>query len=170
MEHGGAEEYIKDAGVRRTMKIQRFKRQKECKNKLSELEAKLNKKSNSNTAKGSKEDDEDQDEMDREFITCTLEVCMMNAVDNLSLIKDETKLLQEFEKRKSESNQQSQGQSQSFKNDPTKYTERLESVSSTSSGALLSKEGRPLRPFMITNSREKVKEGVFRPGHNLPTM
>ncbi|KAJ4385171.1 Type 2A phosphatase-associated protein 42 [Neurospora sp. IMI 360204] len=38
------------------------------------------------------------------------------------------------------------------------------------SGPLLSKEGRPLRPFTLTGTRQEIAKGVFRPGHNLPTM
>ncbi|KAJ3115602.1 hypothetical protein HDU96_000359 [Phlyctochytrium bullatum] len=28
----------------------------------------------------------------------------------------------------------------------------------------------PFKPFILTNNREQIKKGVFRPGHNLPTM
>ncbi|KAK3951272.1 TAP42-like protein [Pseudoneurospora amorphoporcata] len=38
------------------------------------------------------------------------------------------------------------------------------------SGPILSKEGRPLRPFTLTGSRQEIAKGVFRPSHNLPTM
>ncbi len=35
---------------------------------------------------------------------------------------------------------------------------------------LLNKEGRPLQPFVITGKREQLKNQVFGPGYNLPTM
>lgn len=35
---------------------------------------------------------------------------------------------------------------------------------------ILSPDGRPLQPFVITSQREKVRNGVFRPDHSLPTM
>jgi immunoglobulin-binding protein 1 len=38
------------------------------------------------------------------------------------------------------------------------------------SGPLLSKDGKPLQPFTLTDKRTQVQAGVFRPGHNLPTM
>ncbi|PNH40288.1 hypothetical protein VD0004_g6672 [Verticillium dahliae] len=38
------------------------------------------------------------------------------------------------------------------------------------SGPLLSKAGKPMRPFTLVGSREEAQAGVFRPGHNLPTM
>ncbi|KAK8105451.1 TAP42-like family protein [Apiospora kogelbergensis] len=39
-----------------------------------------------------------------------------------------------------------------------------------SSGPLLSQDGKPLRPFTLTNGRQDLQQGVFRSGHNLPTM
>ncbi|KAL2120783.1 hypothetical protein VTJ04DRAFT_4810 [Mycothermus thermophilus] len=37
-------------------------------------------------------------------------------------------------------------------------------------GPLLSRDGKPLQPFTLVNSRQEIAKGVFRPGHNLPTM
>ncbi|KAG5917674.1 hypothetical protein E4U42_007163 [Claviceps africana] len=37
-------------------------------------------------------------------------------------------------------------------------------------GPLLSRQGRPLQPFTLVGSRTDLAAGVFRPGHNLPTM
>ncbi|KAI1750004.1 TAP42-like family protein [Xylaria castorea] len=37
-------------------------------------------------------------------------------------------------------------------------------------GPLLSQEGKPLRPFTLVGNRQELQRGVFRPGHNLPTM
>ncbi|KAK4165935.1 TAP42-like protein [Cladorrhinum sp. PSN259] len=41
-------------------------------------------------------------------------------------------------------------------------------------GPLLSKTGKPLQPFVLTTAaqknRQELAKGVFRPGHNLPTM
>lgn len=52
------------------------------------------------------------------------------------------------------------------------YTERLDRSGSQTArgGPLLSKEGKPLQPFTITSKRSQLRQGVFRPGHNLPTM
>jgi hypothetical protein len=38
------------------------------------------------------------------------------------------------------------------------------------SGPLLSKQGKPLQPFTLLGNRQELAAGVFRPGHNLPTM
>ncbi|PNY29943.1 Uncharacterized protein TCAP_00144 [Tolypocladium capitatum] len=37
-------------------------------------------------------------------------------------------------------------------------------------GPLLSQRGKPLQPFTLVGSRADRARGVFRPGHNLPTM
>ena len=37
-------------------------------------------------------------------------------------------------------------------------------------GPILSKDGRPLQPFTLTNKRTQLQQGVFRPDHSLPTM
>ncbi|KAI0840706.1 TAP42-like family protein [Hypoxylon sp. FL0890] len=54
------------------------------------------------------------------------------------------------------------------------YSERLDpplsSLLSSGNVPLLSKEGKPLRPFTLTSNRQELQRGVFRPGHNLPTM
>lgn len=55
------------------------------------------------------------------------------------------------------------------------YSDRLDpSISQLlnkgKAGPILSKEGRPLKPFTILNSRQELRNGVFRPDHSLPTM
>ncbi|KAK8051886.1 TAP42-like family protein [Apiospora rasikravindrae] len=52
------------------------------------------------------------------------------------------------------------------------YSDRLDSPfqNMQSSGPLLSQDGKPLRPFTLTNGRQGLQQGVFRSGHNLPTM
>ncbi|KAK3390425.1 TAP42-like protein [Podospora didyma] len=37
-------------------------------------------------------------------------------------------------------------------------------------GPILSVQGKPLQPFTLLNNRQELAKGVFRPGHNLPTM
>lgn len=54
------------------------------------------------------------------------------------------------------------------------YSDRLDGASTMSpasmSGPLLSGQGKPLRPFTLLGNRAEIAKGVFRPGHNLPTM
>lgn len=57
--------------------------------------------------------------------------------------------------------------------DNEEYSDRLDSrnlLSSANAGPILSSSGKPLRPFTLLDSRQTLKEGVFKSGHNLPTM
>lgn len=59
--------------------------------------------------------------------------------------------------------------------DKTGYSERLDPplsqlLKNGKAGPLLSKDGKPLQPFVLTDRRTQLQKGVFRPGHNLPTM
>ena len=55
------------------------------------------------------------------------------------------------------------------------YSERLDPPMATllgsgKAGPILDKDGKPLQPFTLLNKRDQLQKGVFRPGHNLPTM
>ena len=55
---------------------------------------------------------------------------------------------------------------------PNAYSERLDGplTQARRGGPLLSTSGRPLQPFTLTDKRTQLRDGVFRPSHNLPTM
>lgn len=58
---------------------------------------------------------------------------------------------------------------------PDGYSERLDSPVGMAGlgrrgGPLLSSSGKPLQPFTLTDKRTQLQQGVFRSGHNLPTM
>ncbi|KAK3353024.1 TAP42-like protein [Lasiosphaeria hispida] len=46
----------------------------------------------------------------------------------------------------------------------------LRRLQSVMGGPLLTKQGKPLQPFTLLGNRQELAAGVFRPGHNLPTM
>ncbi|KAK0641610.1 TAP42-like protein [Cercophora newfieldiana] len=54
------------------------------------------------------------------------------------------------------------------------YSDRLDQplrrLQSLMGGPLLTKQGKPLQPFTLLGNRQELAKGVFRPGHNLPTM
>ena len=57
--------------------------------------------------------------------------------------------------------------------DPTLRLDRPSGLGIGRGGPLLSKAGKPLQPFTLlgsNTSRSELARGVFRPGHNLPTM
>jgi immunoglobulin-binding protein 1 len=57
--------------------------------------------------------------------------------------------------------------------DTAGYSDRLDFPSGRLAGLtgpILSKEGKPLRPFTLLDKRTELRQGVFRPDHRLPTM
>jgi len=55
------------------------------------------------------------------------------------------------------------------------YTERLDGPTTLAGlggrgGPLLNPSGKPLQPFVLTDKRTELRQGVFKPGHSLPTM
>lgn len=58
--------------------------------------------------------------------------------------------------------------------DQDTYSDRLDGpltrLGAGRGGPILSKDGRPLQPFTLLDSRQRLRDGVFRPDHNLPTM
>ena len=55
------------------------------------------------------------------------------------------------------------------------YSERLDPpisqlMNGGKAGPILDKDGKPLRPFTLLDSRQRLQDGVFRPDHSLPTM
>lgn len=59
--------------------------------------------------------------------------------------------------------------------DPNAYSDRLDPplgqlLQAGRLGPLLSREGKPLQPFTLLDRRTQLRQGVFGPGHNLPTM
>ena len=55
---------------------------------------------------------------------------------------------------------------------PNGFSERLDGplTQARRGGPLLSRSGKPLQPFTLTDKRTQLRDGVFRPSHNLPTM
>ena len=55
------------------------------------------------------------------------------------------------------------------------YSDRLDPslsqlLNKGKAGPILSKDGKPLKPFTLLDSRQTVRDGIFRPDHSLPTM
>lgn len=75
----------------------------------------------------------------------------------------------------SEPRKQTPNDSQTTPGRKDEYSERLDDLSSGPGlgrygGPLLNKDGKPLQPFTILDKRTQLRQGVFRPDHNLPTM
>ncbi|CAG8758332.1 1534_t:CDS:2, partial [Racocetra fulgida] len=89
--------------------------------------------------------DDDKEDINREYILTLINHFIQKSIEQLLLIKQEIDLLNQMRLMES-----GQGSSVEMKDDT-----RIET---------------PLRPFVITNQREAIKEQVFRPSWRLPTM
>jgi immunoglobulin-binding protein 1 len=115
----------------------------------------------------------DEDTFRRLYLT-ELELFASRSFQSLDMIVQENTILSQAQ---SEADPQitSQRVSDSRQNDRSNsddYSERLDGpiAQINRSGPLLSKEGKPLQPFTITDRRTQLRQGVFRSGHSLPTM
>ncbi|KAJ3204596.1 hypothetical protein HDU82_005732 [Entophlyctis luteolus] len=171
------------AAARRADAIARFKRQKALRERLAALRAAA--LANVSSEGGDFDDLEPRDdETYREIMYITLELSAQTANDEARAARDELAMLERVAEaadavgdgRFVNSGRDGRGSTPS---DPKGgYSERLDDLTalriaqgSGSTRELLSKDGKPRRPFLITNSkREEFQKGVFRPGHILPTM
>ncbi|CAG8611000.1 13230_t:CDS:2 [Funneliformis mosseae] len=140
----------KNAAKKREEKIARYKREKETKMKLETLQQRL-------PSIG----DNDKDEFSRKYILILIDLFIHKSMEQLFSIKQEFELLDQMRKIQEQSG-------------PSSFVglanDNKVNISKGSSGPLLTKDGKPLRPFVITNQREAIREQVFRPGWRLPTM
>lgn len=153
-----------DPGARRNAKIANFKQEQELKKKLEYMR---------NSPRYLEEGGDE--EAVRELYLANIAYCAHMAFQGLEGLNREMEMLaqapvplipttstvQEDERRRLSPTEDS-------------YSERLDqplgNLTAASKGPLLSKEGKPLRPFTLTSNRQDIQKGVFRPGHNLPTM
>lgn len=112
---------------------------------------------------------EEDDEAVRELRVAELEHFTHNAFQELESICRELQVLPT--NRPAPELGQSDGR-QTSRND-SEYSDRLDRPLAerlNTGGPILSRDGRPMKPFMLLENRQKIQNGVFKPGHNLPTM
>ncbi|KAL6238626.1 hypothetical protein BDW75DRAFT_201203 [Aspergillus navahoensis] len=152
-----------DAATRRDVKITRFREEKELKQKLeyyTENQKKL------------QSDDDDL----RQLYLAEINLYTHQTFQSLDLLAQELSMLSMIKKMppKPESSQVFDTRGRAKSNDEN-YSERLDPPISQllkggKNGPILSKEGKPLQPFTLLDRRTQLHDGVFRSGHNLPTM
>lgn len=166
------------AAQQRQEKIARYKREKALKAMIHELRERLDDEKDKQAQRavtiGSLAGEMDQD-LERDWVLALIELEISRAIEQLHGIEQEWVMVQEMEKMR-----QQMGTMNSVDRRAPLRQQGQESSSSTldtqlgsqriRGGPLLSKEGRPLQPFVITNKRQQLKDQVFQPGHNLPTM
>lgn len=156
-----------DGAARRNAKIANFKAEKELKTKLELLRRK--------PGYGDPDTEGGDEEAVREAHLANIAYCAHMTFQALESLNREAEILAqapvallpqssavEDDERRRRAGLRADG-----------YSDRLDRPFqrlSSFDGPLLTKEGKPLRPFTLTTNRQELAGGVFKPGHNLPTM
>jgi hypothetical protein len=98
------------------------------------------------------QDNEEDDDLDRSYILATVELHVQQALDDLDLMAAEKQLLARF------------------KQDKDITVEDALVPPMAKDGPLMNKQGKLLRPFVITSKRAQLQAQVFQPHWRLPTM
>jgi immunoglobulin-binding protein 1 len=147
-----------DPAARRERKILRFKQEKDLKQKLQHLQQ--------NPAALQNDDD-----MHRRLQLTQIEFCVHQTFQSLESIAQELHILSRAPPPPPPGQDHAPSDLRERHKSNDGYTEKLDGpMSAGLSGPMLSKDGKPLRPFTLLNTRQTMKAGVFRPDHSLPTM
>ncbi|PYH44537.1 IGBP1/TAP42 family protein [Aspergillus saccharolyticus JOP 1030-1] len=153
-----------DAAVRREVKINRFREEKELKQKLEYLSKNKNRLQS------------DEDDV-RALYLAELALYAHQTFQALDLVAQELSMLATMRAAPPKPNQELAQHDPRRRNGnaDAEYSERLdrpiaELLAGGRRGPILSKEGKPMQPFTLLDRRTQLQQGVFRSGHNLPTM
>ncbi|KAI4229532.1 MAG: hypothetical protein L6R36_000796 [Xanthoria steineri] len=164
-----------DPTARRNTKITRYKHEQELKLKLRSLAQ----------VPLALQTDHDDDAASREIYLAEIQLCTHNTFHALDLIAQELQILalmpqtspapQPEEREIDYRHRNGIPNTNSNKSHDDTYSERLDPpisqlLNTSKAGPLLSKDGKPLKPFTLLDSRQRLRNGVFRPDHALPTM
>ncbi|KAF9955523.1 hypothetical protein BGZ70_010225 [Mortierella alpina] len=155
----------RDAATRRGEKIARFKREKEMRNQIEQFNQILATKSSGYEGELSSE----LEDQYRDFVLLHLQYAIFQTMEQLVGIQQEIPMLQQMQERKAAEGS-SDSRSSNRSNDDSREGRVDDSRIWNATGPLMDPNGRPLRPFVITNKKAEMMKGVFRPGHSLPTM
>ncbi|PUU77490.1 TAP42-like protein [Tuber borchii] len=146
-----------DAAARRNEKIAKFKLEKELKAKIDALAQ------NPHLL--------DEAEL-RKLQTASLSLAVMRSIQQLEMIELELDILSKAPKPdENPVVHLTQDERSRDRGSRDGYSDKLDNIPSTiKGGPLLSQDGKPLRPFTLLDTRERLRQGVFKSGHNLPTM
>ncbi|RKP04788.1 TAP42-like protein [Thamnocephalis sphaerospora] len=144
-----------DAAKRREEKIARYKREKAVQAQIEALQQQLE--------RAQADGDVDADEVDRSLVLALLEQFTQRAAEHLQAIVQEQEMLAMMRQHRDR-------QAAASSSDGAHVDMRAPPLRATADGPLLSTQGKPMRPFVITSKREQLRQEVFRPGWRLPTM
>ncbi|KAK5146259.1 type 2A phosphatase-associated protein 42 [Cryomyces antarcticus] len=150
-----------DPSARRETKISRFREEKDLKKKLEYLRQTPTALQNDEAAL-------------RDLLMTNITLCTHRAFQSLESIAQELQILSLAPPPPLPGQQQPIDDRQRNGRNQNGYSDRLDAplsqLSGGLSGPILSKDGKPLRPFTLLDTRQTVQDGVFRPDHSLPTM
>ncbi|QDS73206.1 hypothetical protein FKW77_003047 [Venturia effusa] len=149
-----------DAQARRDTKISRFKEEKELKRKLEYLRQNPLALQNDDAAV-------------RDLHLTTINLAVHQTFQSLELTNLELQILSMAPPTPPPGQERASHDPRERNSDKNGYSERLDQPRTNLAGLtgpILSKDGKPLRPFTLLDKRTQLQQGVFRPDHNLPTM
>lgn len=150
-----------DAAAKRNAKIANFKAEKALKDKLALLK------------RNPRYLEQGDEELVREVHLTHVQFCIHKAFQDLESLNRELEVLSQAPAAPPSPPSAPDDSRHRARERSDGYSERLDSPLGPQTGRggpLLAKNGKPLQPFTIVGSRQDLKKGVFRPGHNLPTM
>ncbi|KAI9772520.1 MAG: hypothetical protein M1840_000725 [Geoglossum simile] len=151
-----------NAATRRETKISRFREEKAMKKRLEHLAQNPTALQNDDSAL-------------RDLHLTNIRFCAHQAFQSLESIAQELQILALAPPAPSPGVEAATSDHRERNGAVDKYSDRLDPsiprlLAGGGVGPILSKDGKPLQPFTLLDSREQLRKGVFRPGHNLPTM
>jgi hypothetical protein len=150
----------KDAAARRDAKITRFREEKELKRKLEYL------RQNPKLA-------ENDEQVVRELHLTNLLFMVHQTFQSLESVAMELHIISLAPPPPPEGHRETGPDARDDgRGNRDGYSDRLDGQlpGLKYTGPILSADGKPMRPFTLTNTRQTLKNGVFRPDHSLPTM
>lgn len=109
-------------------------------------------------------EDRDIEDVEREWVEALIHLEILKAFENWHAINQELVMVKEMEAMRAM--MEKMGKQPELDNRAPVNTR----ANWGKDKPMLSKEGRPLQPFVIMNKREQLKSQVFGYSHNLPTM
>lgn len=111
------------------------------------------------------------DEVLREIYLAEVELCANQSFSELDLLSQELQMLKSASNSTPHSRDDERSHRQALQvSDSDRLDRPPHELLKGGGGPILDPKGRPLQPFTITDKRDRIRKGIFKPGHNLPTM
>ncbi|KAJ4296912.1 Type 2A phosphatase-associated protein 42 [Kalmusia sp. IMI 367209] len=149
----------RDAAARRDAKIARFREEKELKRKLEYIQQ------NPKLA-------ENDEQVVRELHLTNLAFMLHQTFASLESMAQELQIISLAPPAPPQGEATAPSDVREDGRNRDAYSERLDSnlPGLRYNGPILSSDGKPMRPFTLLDTRQRLQKGVFRPDHSLPTM